>query len=66
LEALKKEDLTESELFERLRISIDYSKDDLLLKLEDEGLIKYNLATKKWHLRMKNEKWLRNVKIAEK
>ena len=51
LEALKKEDLTESELCERLRISIDYPKDDLLLKLEDEGLVKYDLTTEKWHLR---------------
>jgi len=51
LEALKKEALTESELCERLRISIDYPKDDLLLKLEDEGLVKYDLATEKWHLK---------------
>ena len=53
LEALKKEALTEPELSERLRISIDYPK-NLLLKLEDEGLIKYDLATEKWHLKDEN------------
>ena len=54
LEALKKEALTEPELSEKLRISIDYPKDDLLLKLEDEGLIKYDLTTEKWHLKGEN------------
>ena len=50
MEALKKEALTSSELSEKLRITTDYPK-NLLLKLEDEGLIKYELATEKWHLK---------------
>ena len=50
LEALKKEALTAPELSERLRISTDYPMYGLL-KLEDEGLIKYDLTTEKWHLK---------------
>ena len=47
LEALKKEGLTIFELFERLGMKSHY----LLWKLEEEGLIEYDLATGKWHLK---------------
>ncbi|GAI80937.1 unnamed protein product, partial [marine sediment metagenome] len=47
LEALKKEKLTLFELSERLGIKSPY----LLWKLEEEGLIEYNFATDKWHLK---------------
>ena len=47
LEALKKGDLTALELSERLRMKPNYY---LLSKLEEEGLIEYDFATKKWCL----------------
>ena len=48
LEALKKEDLTALELSERLGMKPNYY---LLSRLEDEGLIEYDFAAKKWHLK---------------
>jgi len=48
LEALKKEDLTGLELAERLGMKPYYF---MLSKLEEEGLIEYDLATEKWHLK---------------
>ena len=50
LDALKKEGLTAPELSERLRISTDYPMYKLL-KLEEEGLVEYDLATEKWRLK---------------
>ncbi|MHC3128929.1 MAG: hypothetical protein IBV52_02485 [Candidatus Bathyarchaeota archaeon] len=44
LEALKKESLTALELSERVGVGPYYST---LLRLEEEGLIEYNLATGK-------------------
>ena len=48
LEALKKEDLTALEMSERLGMKPNYY---LLSSLEDEGLIEYDFAAKKWHLK---------------
>ena len=48
LEALKKEGLTVFELSERLGMKPNYY---LLSKLEEEGLIEYDFATKKWCLK---------------
>ena len=48
LEALKKERLTVFELSERLGMKPNYY---LLSKLEEEGLIEHDFATKKWHLK---------------
>lgn len=50
LEALKKESLTSPELSERLRMPMYYYMYKLL-GLEDEGLVKYDLTTEKWHLK---------------
>ncbi|GAI33543.1 unnamed protein product [marine sediment metagenome] len=54
LEALKKESLTALELSERTGWKQYYF---MLSKLEEEGLIEYDSATGKWHLkkRVKNE-----------
>ena len=48
LEALKKEGLTVFELSEMLGMKPNYY---LLSKLEEEGLIEYDFAAKKWHLK---------------
>jgi len=48
LEALKKERLTVFELSERLGMKPNYY---LLSKLEEEGLIEYDSARKKWPLK---------------
>ena len=48
LEALKKEGMTTFELSERLGMKPNYY---LLSKLEGEGLIEYDFARKKWHLK---------------
>jgi len=50
LEALKKEALSSPELSEKLRMPMHYPRCGLL-KLEDEGLVKYDLATEKWRLK---------------
>ena len=47
LEALKKESLTAPELSERLGMKSHY----LLWNLEEEGLIEYDVAAGKWHLK---------------
>jgi len=48
LESLKKEGLTALELSERVGVDPYYFK---LSRIEEEGLIEYNLATEKWHLK---------------
>ena len=48
LEALKKEGMTTFELSERLGVKPNYY---LLSKLEEEGLVEYDSATGKWHLK---------------
>ena len=48
MEALKKEDLTALELSNRVGVEPYYF---MLLKLEDEGLVKYDLTTGKWRLK---------------
>ena len=48
LEALKKEDLTALELSERVGVEPYYFT---LSRLEEEGLIEYDLATKKWRIK---------------
>ena len=48
LEALKKEGLTVLELSERVGMGPYYST---LSRLEEEGLIEYDSATEKWHLK---------------
>ena len=47
LEALKKESLAALELSERVGVKPYYF---MLSRLEEEGLIEYDLATDKWHL----------------
>ena len=48
LEALKKEGLTDLELSERVCVEPYYFK---LSRLEEEGLVEYDFATGKWHLK---------------
>jgi len=48
LEALKKESLTALELSERVGVEPYYFT---LSRLEEEGLIEYDSATEKWHLK---------------
>ena len=48
LEALKKERLTALELSERVGVEPYHFT---LFKLEEEGLIEYDSATEKWHIR---------------
>ena len=48
LEALKKEGLTALELSERVDVKPFYF---MLSRLEEEGLIEYDLATEKWRLK---------------
>jgi len=48
LETLKKESLTALELSERIDVKPFYFT---LSRLEEEGLIEYDFATEKWHLK---------------
>jgi len=55
LEALKKEGLTALELSERIGVEPVFKMGDdyyfTLSRLEEEGLIEYDSATGKWHLK---------------
>ena len=48
LEALEREPLSAFELAEKLGTKTQFLR---LAKLEEEGLIEYDLATEKWHLK---------------